>query len=230
LTRGLRVSARRPIALGGARPEDLVAAARAAGVEDERVLNALAEVPRADYVPPELASSAYQDVPLPIAHGQVTTQPTLVARMIAGLSLAGDERVLEVGTGLGFQTALLARLSARVWSVERWPDLAAAARANLERGGIENAEVVVGDGTEGLPERAPFDAILVSAAFPKVPEPLAGQLADGGRLVQPLGSGGNEEVVAHRSRAGVLTRVGMLSGARFVRLYGRHGYPPPKWN
>jgi protein-L-isoaspartate(D-aspartate) O-methyltransferase len=207
-------------------PENLVAAARGARVEDERVLEALRAVPRADYVPPEYVSSAYEDVPVPIAHGQVTTQPSLVARMLAGLSLGGEERVLEIGTGLGFQTALLAGLSDRVWSVERWPDLAAAARANLARAGIENVEVVIRDGTEGLPDRAPFDAILVSAAFPTVPAPLAEQLGDGGRLVQPLGSGGNEEVVAFRKEARVLTRVRTLSGARFVRLYGRHGYSP----
>jgi protein-L-isoaspartate(D-aspartate) O-methyltransferase len=176
------------------------------------------------YVPEDLVGSAYEDVPLPIAHGQVTTQPSLVARMVAGLELSGDERVLEIGTGLGFQTAILAFLAARVCSVERWPDLAAAASANLERAGVRNAEVVVGDGTEGLPERAPFDAIVVSAAFPEVPSPLAEQLADGGRLVQPLGLGGNEEVVAFGKRGGELVRLQGLSGARFVRLYGRHGF------
>jgi protein-L-isoaspartate(D-aspartate) O-methyltransferase len=202
----------------------LVAAARRAGLSDVRVLRALREVPRANYVPADLVGSAYADVPLPILHGQVTTQPSLVARMVAGLGLTGDERVLEIGTGLGFQTAILASLAGHVWSVERWPDLAAAARTNLERAGVRNADVVAGDGSEGLPERAPFDAIIVSAAFPEVPRPLAEQLAEGRRLVQPLGSGGNEEVVAFARRGEELVRLQTLGGARFVRLYGRYGF------
>jgi protein-L-isoaspartate(D-aspartate) O-methyltransferase len=133
--------------------------------------------------------------------------------------------VLEVGTGFGWQTALLARLAARVWSVERWPDLAEAARERLERRGETNVSVVVGDGSEGLPEHAPYDAILVSAAFPSVPSTLVAQLADGGRLVHPLGEGGDEEVVLFEKRGGDLARRRMLTRARFVRLYGRHGFP-----
>src|SRR5918912_3954161 len=175
--------------------EDLAREAVAAGVRDDRVLEALREVPRADFVPPTLAERAYLDLPLRIPHGQVTTQPSLSAKMVEALGLSDSERVLEVGTGYGFQTALLAYLSGSVWSVERWPDVAETARGNLARHGVTNVEVVAGDGTEGLPEHAPYDAILVSAAFPSVPLPLAQQLAVGGRLVQPIGSGGAEAVI-----------------------------------
>lgn len=205
--------------------KELVAAAAAAGVEDERVLAALREVPRARYVPAGLEDRAFQDVPLRIGHGQVTTQPSLVARMLAGLGLKGSEHVLEVGTGYGWQTALLSRLARDVVSVERWPDLAEAAEANLRAEGIANVEVVVDDGSEGMPARAPFDAVIVSAAFPSVPPPLADQLAEGGRLVQPIGTGGAEDVVLCEKREGELERRAVLSGAYFVRLYGRHGFP-----
>ena len=164
------------------------------------------------------------DVPIPIPHDQVTTQPSLSARMIEALALTGSERVLEVGTGYGFQTALLAHLAAFVSSVERFPDLAATAQQNLRR--VENVEVVVGDGSLGLPERAPFDAILVSAAFPTVPAPLAEQLGDGGRLVQPIGRGGAEDVLLFEKHGDAVERVSFVTGARFVRLYGEHGFRP----
>ena len=201
----------------------LVAASRAAGVEDERVLAAIASVPRSDFVPAEHAERADIDTPVPIPHGQVTTQPSLVARMVEALALDGDERVLEIGTGYGWQTALLAELGHAVFSVERFPDLAETARAALA--GRENVHVVVGDGSEGLPEHAPFDAILVAAAYPEVPAPLAEQLAEGGRLVQPIGLGGAEDVVLFEKRGGTLHRVRTVSGAHFVRLHGRHGFP-----
>ena len=203
---------------------DLVETLVVHGIRDPRVLDAFRAVPRADFVPPRLAEHAYVDEPLPIPHRQVTTQPSLVAKMIEALALAGGERVLEIGTGYGFQTALLARLAARVWSVERWPDIADVGRENLARAGVENAEVVVGDGSEGLPEHAPFDAVLVSAAFPSVPAPLAAQLAPGGRLVQPIGPGGNEDVVLFAKTADGLERRATVTGARFVPLVGRHGY------
>jgi protein-L-isoaspartate(D-aspartate) O-methyltransferase len=204
--------------------EDLVRVVEATGVHDDRVLDAFGQIPRADYVPAGLVDRAYVDEPLRIPRGQVTTQPSLVAKMVAGLVLEGEERVLEVGSGYGFQTALLATLAREVWSVERWPELAEVASANLERGGIRNAEVVVGDGSAGLPDRAPFEAIVVAAAFPQVPAPLAEQLAPGGRLVHPVGSGGREEVVLfQRTRLG-LRRRRTITGAHFVRLYGRYGF------
>ena len=204
---------------------DLVAAARAHGVSDERVLEAISVTPRAGYVPGSYLTAAYRDEPIPIGHGQVTTQPSLSARMIEGLRLASGDHVLEIGTGLGFQTALLARLAAAVVSIERWPDLAGQARRNLARQGLGNAEVLTGDGSRGLPEGAPYDAILVSAAFPQVPAPLAAQLRIGGRLVQPIGPGGSEQVVLFERSASGLQRRQILTLARFVRLHGRYGFP-----
>jgi protein-L-isoaspartate(D-aspartate) O-methyltransferase len=203
-------------------PADLVAAARAAGVTERRLLDAIAAVPRAAFVPSQLAERAYDDIPLPIPHDQVTTQPSLVARMVAALELAPADRVLEIGTGFGWQTALLARLAERVWSIERWEDIAATARAHLE--GYDNVTVVVGDGSRGLPEHAPYDAILVAAAFTEVPPPLAEQLAESGRLVQPIGPGGADDVFLFEKRDGVLVRRRFLTGAYFVRLYGEHGF------
>ena len=206
-------------------PEDLVRAVVVTGTRDPRLLAALRAVPRADFVPPDLADQAYLDRPLPIPHGQVTTQPSLVAKMIEALGLTGSERVLEVGTGYGFQTALLAQLSNFVHSIERFPDVAETARDNLTRQGVANVEVVVGDGTKGLPERAPYDAILVSAAFPRVPPPLAEQLALGGRLVQPVGPGGEEEVILFEKGPQGLVPRQNITGAHFVRLYGAHAFP-----
>lgn len=205
-------------------PEDLIADARFAGVRDEQLLAAFRALPRAEFVAAEVAGRAYVDEPLPIAHAQVTTQPSLVARMVEALELTGGERVLEIGTGSGWQTALMARLAELVWSVERWPDLAESARERVQRLGVSNAEIVIGDGSQGLPEHAPYDAILVSAAFPSVPQPLAAQLADGGRLVQPLGRGGAEDVALFKREGGRLARRRDLTGARFVRLVGRHGF------
>ncbi|MGW2558313.1 protein-L-isoaspartate O-methyltransferase family protein [Streptomyces sp. NPDC001514] len=239
-------------------PEDLVRAARAAGVRDDRLLQAIRVTPRSAFVPVSHRASAYADVPIPISHGQVTTQPSLVAMMVAALGLTGSERVLEIGTGYGFQTALLARLAAYVVSVERWPDMAEQARANLAGEGVktvktvktveavetakiaetvetvetaetaetfENVEIVVGDGTLGMPARAPYDAVIVCAAFPEVPPPLVRQLRIGGRLVQPIGPGGQEEVELYERTARGLVRRGRIVAAHFVRLYGDHGYP-----
>ena len=139
-----------------ASPADLVAAARAAGIGDERVLAAISATPRACFAPADYVTAAYRDEPIPIGHRQVTTQPSLSARMIQGLQLASGDHVLEIGTGLGFQTALLARLAARVMSIERWPDLADRARRNLARHGIGNAQVLAGDGSRGLPGGCPL--------------------------------------------------------------------------
>lgn len=204
------------------RSEDLVAAARAAGVADQRLLVAIGAVPRAAFVPPDLVARAYADEPLPIPHGQVTTQPSLVAQMVAALQVEPAHRVLEIGTGFGWQTALLARLDGEVWSVERWEDVAETARRHLAA--FENVTVLVGDGSRGLPEHAPYEAILVSAAFPEVPEPLQQQLAEGGRLVQPIGFGGADDVVLFEKVDGVLRRSRSITGAHFVRLYGEHGF------
>jgi protein-L-isoaspartate(D-aspartate) O-methyltransferase len=205
-------------------PASLVQAARRAGVSDERVLAAIAATPRSAFVPAGYVAEAYADRPLPIPHGQVTTQPSLSALMIAGLSLDGTEKVLEIGTGYGYQTALLSRLSAAVVSVESWPDIAARARANLRSHGIRNVLVIAGDGTEGYAAGAPYDAVLVSAAFPRVPSPLVSQLRAGGRLVQPVGPGGREQVVLFERRPEGLMRQRSLASASFVQLRGRFGY------
>ena len=158
----------------------------------------------------------------------MTTQPSLSARIIAALGLTGAEEVFEVGTGYGYQTALLARLAARVVSIDIWPDLAAQARRNLAGQGIGNIVVLAGDGTEGAPEFAPFDAIVVSAAYPHVPPPLAAQLRTGGRLVQPVGPGGGEDVLLFQKEQDGLRRVRVVAAASFVRLHGRHGFPRPE--
>jgi protein-L-isoaspartate(D-aspartate) O-methyltransferase len=205
-------------------PASLAAAARAAHVRDQRLLTVMAELPRAAFVPPRFARDAYVDEPVRITHRQVTTQPSLVAKMVEALALEGDERVLEIGTGYGYQTALLARLAREVWSIELWSDMTDVARASLAGQRITNVRLVVGDGTQGLPDQAPFGAIIVSAAFPEVPAPLANQLLDGGRLVQPIGPGGHEDVVVFAKGERGLRRLRSLTAARFVPLYGEHGY------
>jgi protein-L-isoaspartate(D-aspartate) O-methyltransferase len=204
---------------------ELLAAVRLAGVAEPRLLEAVRLVPRSEFVPASHTDRADLDAPVPIPHGQVTTQPSLVAKMVEALALTGEERVFEVGTGFGWQTALLGRLAHEVWSIERWADLADTARENLTRCGIANATVVVGDGSEGLVAHAPYDAILVSAAFPEVPAPLGAQLTIGGRLVQPIGPGGREDVVLFERRPEGLVARRTIVGAHFVRLIGRRAFP-----
>lgn len=205
--------------MAGSRVEHLVAAARAAGVDDPRVLDAIGTVPRAGFVPPEQARRAYVDEPIAIGNGQVTTQPSLSARMIEALRLGEDAHVLEVGTGYGYQTALLAHLAGFVTSIERWPDLAEQARRNLTGAGIGNVRVLDGDGSKGVPAAAPFDAIVVSAAFPEVPTALIDQLRLGGRIVQPVGPGGLEQVTLFERTSGGLAQLERLCSASFVPLH-----------
>ncbi len=194
------------------------------GVRDRRVLDAMRAVDRVRFVPAGHAKVACCDEPVPIGHRQVTTQPSLAAAMLEALALQGDEKVLEIGTGYGYQTALLAHLVREVWSVEWRSDIADAARANLAAAGIWNAEVVSGDGSEGLREHAPYDAIVVSAAFPSVPPPLVDQLVPDVRLVQPVGPGGNEEVTVFVKEVGGLGPGRLVTYARFVPLVGARGY------
>lgn len=211
--------------VGVSSPDDLAQTVRARGVRDERVLAAIRDIPRAAFVPAERAGAANIDDPIPISHGQVTTQPSLSARMIEGLHIECTDRILEVGTGYGFQTALLARLATEVVSIDQWPDMIEQARRNLDRQDIDNVRLLVGDGSCGRPEFAPFDRIIVSAAYPEVPPPLIEQLCVGGRLVQPIGSGGHDDVVVFQRTADGLRRLEQLTLARFVRLRGQHGFP-----
>jgi protein-L-isoaspartate(D-aspartate) O-methyltransferase len=204
-------------------PEDLIRVLRAQGIRDRRVLAALRAVPRTRFVPAAATGQAYLDEPIRIPHGQVTTQPSLIAKMVAALGLSGTERVLEVGTGLGFQTAILARLAGEVISVERFPALAEQARANLAAARAGDVTVVIGDGTLGVPDHAPYQAIVVSAASPSVPGPLVEQLAPGGRLVHPVGPGGREQVTAFHKEGDQLVADARLTPAYFVPLVGAHG-------
>jgi protein-L-isoaspartate(D-aspartate) O-methyltransferase len=204
-------------------PEDLVGTLRGAGIHDARLLEAFRQVPRVAFVPPESRHHAYVDVPVPIAHNQVTTQPSLLALMVQALGLQGHEQVLEIGTGLGFQAAILARLCREVVSIEWFADLGEQARQNLEAVGITNVTVVVGDGSLGLPDRAPYHGIVVAAAAPTISPALVAQLAEGGRLVQPLGTGGHERVAAFEKRSGRLVEQATLTGAHFVPLRGAFG-------
>ncbi|QFY06153.1 protein-L-isoaspartate(D-aspartate) O-methyltransferase [Nonomuraea phyllanthi] len=203
--------------------DPLVVAARRAGVRDPRLLAVIAATPRERYVPPRAAPSARLDAPIPIGHGQPTSQPSLIAQMIEALRLTGTETVLEIGTGYGYQTALLAGLARQVYSMERHADLAEHARANLAASAVRNVEVLVGDGTAGLPEKAPFEGIIVSAASDAVPAPLAAQLAEDGRLVMPIQEGlAPETVMLFTKRQGRLVRERLLTPACFVPLIGDH--------
>jgi protein-L-isoaspartate(D-aspartate) O-methyltransferase len=208
---------------GGYRAQ-LVETLRSKGIRDLAVLHAIRHVPRHLFVPESVRHCAYDDAALPIGAGQTISQPYVQARYLELLGLGGRERVLEVGTGSGYQTALLALLTETVFSVERVPALAQGARAALEAAGIRNATVLVGDGTLGWRPFAPYDAILVAAASPNIPDPLVEQLAPAGRMVIPLGDreGQTLTLVQHDRASGV--RVTALGEVRFVPLLGRHGF------
>ena len=181
------------------------------------IADAFAEVDRGGFVPPG-SPDVYRDRPVLIPEGQTTSQPSLIARMIEALELRPSDRVLEVGTGLGYQTALLARLCREVVSMDRWGSLAEQAERNLAAQGTQNAHVFVGDGWKGCPERAPFDGIVVAAAATEVPPAYEGQLAEGGRLVIPVKRRGSDEVTLSRKRDGALQSVRLITPARFVPL------------
>jgi protein-L-isoaspartate(D-aspartate) O-methyltransferase len=195
--------------------EDLLATLRRY-LDDERVLAAMRAVPRDLFVPPELASEAWDNVPLPIGCGQTISQPLVVARMCELLDLTGSERVLDVGTGSGYHAAVLAQLCEHVWSVERHPALSERAAANLAAAGVENVTLRVGDGTLGLPDEAPFDAINIAAAGAAVPPALEAQLGPGGRLVAPVDNG-DQRLLLVRRHDGELERT-RLERVRFVPL------------
>jgi protein-L-isoaspartate(D-aspartate) O-methyltransferase len=181
-------------------------------------------VPRHLFVPGADPDDAYDDRPLPIGEGQTISQPYMVAVMTAALDPLPEDRVLEVGTGSGYQAAVLAELCREVITVERHPRLAERARAVLERLGFDHVRVVVGDGSLGFPERQPYKGILVTAAAPAVPDPLRQQLAEGGRLVVPVGSSGYQELVVETRTASGFTRE-LREGCVFVPLIGQAGFP-----
>lgn len=194
------------------------------GVADPRVLAAFRAVPRHRLVPEALRERAYADLALPIGAGQTISAPGVVAAMTQALELRGDETVLEVGTGSGYQAAILAQLAARVVSIERLPRLAAEARRGLDVLGVTNVVVHLGDGTAGRPADAPFDAIVVTAGGPDVPQPLLQQLAPAGRLVGPFGTREEQTLVrVRRTGAGAFEREA-LGRCRFVDLLGTHGW------
>jgi protein-L-isoaspartate(D-aspartate) O-methyltransferase len=196
----------------------------ARGIRDPRVVDALRTVPRHEFVPDVERSSAYDDTPLPIGRGQTISQPFMVALMTEALRLRGGERVLEVGTGSGYQAAVLAQLGCEVYTVERDPELAAGAAARLLRLGWDRVHVVVGDGTLGLPEQAPFQGIVVTAGSPRVPAAVRRQLdPQGGALVIPVGDRGYQELL-RIERHGDDFRQENLGGCRFVPLVGEEGW------
>jgi len=193
------------------------------GVRDPRVLQALRDVPRQAFVPRDQRAHAYEDRALPIASGQMISQPYIVAAMTEMLTVEAHHRVLEIGTGSGYQTAILANLAARVISIERHADLADAARRVFDHLGVANVEILVGDGSEGVPAAAPFDRILVTAGAPGVPEALKEQLAVGGRLVVPVGPPNHQYLtVVDRTSAGFDQHE--RDACVFVPLIGRQGW------
>ncbi len=205
----------------------LLAELRRQGIRDERVLAAIAKVPRDRFVPAASREKAWANVALPIGAGQTISQPYIVALMTAALELSGQERVLEVGTGSGYQAAILAELAAEVVTVERHPSLAATAEALLRQLGYDTIRVAVGDGTTGWPERAPYDRIVVTAGAPSVPLPLLAELSrEGGRLVIPVGQA-DDQVLLVVERHGDRTTELSLGPVRFVPLIGRAGWDVP---
>jgi len=196
---------------------------RGKGIHDLSVLKAISEVPRHLFIPASVRHRAYEDSPIPIGQGQTISQPFVQATYLQALDLKGEEKVLEVGTGSGYQTALLARLAAMVFSVERFAALARDAKAALDQAGMTNVSVMVGDGTLGWRPYAPYDSILVAAASPEIPRPLLEQLADGGRLIIPLGGRDTQRLVLVERRGDEFHR-SKLGDVRFVPLVGELGF------
>ena len=193
------------------------------GITDGRVLDAMRRIPRHRFVEEGLTHGAYEDHPLPIGEGQTISQPYIVALMTSLLELTGQEKVLEVGTGSGYQTAVLGALARRVCSIERLPRLAERARATLEALGVQNVWIRVGNGALGWPDEAPFDRILVAAGGPSVPPPLVEQLAEGRRMVLPVGSA-EDQVLTVVERVGGETHTRQAGECKFVKLVGKYAW------
>ena len=210
----------------GAR-QRLVEELRAKGIRDLSVLRAFERTPRHQFVPTGIRHRAYDDAPLPIGNGQTISQPLIHAQYLEILALNGTEKVLEIGTGTGYQTALLARLVPQVYSIERIAALSEQARGNLEKLGLGNVSLLVGDGTVGWTAHAPFDAILVSAGSPSVPKPLLDQLAEGGRLLVPVGDREAQHLMLYTRRGERLDKR-EVAPVRFVPLIGSHGWENEK--
>ncbi|MGY4706550.1 protein-L-isoaspartate(D-aspartate) O-methyltransferase [Candidatus Bipolaricaulota sp. J31] len=197
---------------------------RRLGIRDERVLSAMEKIPRHLFVPEHIQHLAYEDTPLPIGRGQTISQPYIVALMTEALSLRGEEKVLEIGTGSGYQTAILAELAGEVFSIERIPELAEGARRRLTLLGCRNVHIRIGDGTLGWPEEAPFDRIIVTGGLPDLPDPLWEQLADGGRLVAPIGGRYDQYLWVYTKEEGRRRRRA-LCPCTFVPIIGTRGWP-----
>jgi protein-L-isoaspartate(D-aspartate) O-methyltransferase len=193
------------------------------GITDERVIHAMQIVPRHQFIPDDYIPYAYSDGPVPIGFGQTISQPYIVALMTSELHLKGEEKVLEVGTGCGYQTAILAHLARKIVSIEIIPDLADGAVKLIEQLHLKNITVIKGDGSSGFPEEAPYDAILISAAAPKVPDPILGQLAEGGRLILPVGIKGFQHLeIWCRVKDGYSMEKSLP--VAFVPLRGKYGW------
>jgi protein-L-isoaspartate(D-aspartate) O-methyltransferase len=197
---------------------------RQRGIRDERLLAAMSTVPRHEFVSQQNWNEAYADHPIPIAEKQTTSQPYMIAAMIQAAEIKPEDRVLEIGAGSGYQTAVLAELASQVFAVERYASLAETAQKTLERLGYRNAKIVTGDGSLGMPEVAPFNVIIVSAAAPRVPPALVEQLAVGGRLIVPVGESEQQVVQLLQKNADGSTSIRTLEGCRFVPLIGEQGF------
>jgi len=197
------------------------------GISDPKVLKALRTVPRHRFVPPAYRRQAYADHPLPIGEGQTISQPYVVALMTEALELRGEERVLEIGTGSGYQAAVLSEIVPEVYSIEIIPPLATRSRATLKAAGYEGVQVKTGDGYEGWPEKAPFDAIIITAAANHVPPPLIDQLKVGGRLILPLGQTTHMQILTLVTKEAEKLVVDQMGGVRFVPMVGEAQKPAP---
>ncbi len=192
-------------------------------ITDPRVLGVMAEVPREQFIPPSHRLQAYADGPLPIGLGQTISQPYIVALMTQELRVEPECEVLEIGTGSGYQTAILSKLAKKVYTIERLPELSESARQVLRRLGADNVEFYVGDGSCGWPEPRTFGRIMITAAVPRAPQPLIEQLADGGILVAPVGSGGVQSLMRFEKKRGEIVEQ-FICDVRFVKLLGQYGF------